>query len=51
MAAHLNPVGPDQRQDDGANAFRRATKYLSGMSKEIIKPKKKRLKNKNKSSK
>lgn len=51
MTSHLNPVGPDQRQDDGANAFKRATKYLSGMSKEIIKPKKvKRLKKKKKSS-
>lgn len=51
MAAHLNPIGPDQRQDDGANAFKRATKYLSGMSKEVLKPKKiKRLKKKKKSS-
>jgi hypothetical protein len=50
MAAHLNPAGPDQRQDDRANAFRRATNYLSGVSKEILKPKR-RIKRKKKSSK
>lgn len=41
MTAHLNPQGPDQRQDPGANAFRRATKYLTKTSEEIIKPRKK----------
>jgi hypothetical protein len=40
MTAHLNPQGPDQRQDPGANAFRRATKYLAQTSKEIVKKKK-----------
>jgi len=50
MAAHLNPQGPDQRQDDAANARKRATKYLVGMSKEILKPRKK-VKRKIKSSK
>lgn len=51
MAAHLNPTGPDQRQDDRANAFRRATNYLSGVSKEILKPKRRIKRKKKKSSK
>ncbi len=36
MTGHLYPQGPDQRQDDGANAFRRATKYLAKNSEEIV---------------
>jgi hypothetical protein len=44
MAAQLNPQGPDQRQDDFANQFKRQTKYLTKTSKEILgknkKPKK-----------
>ena len=50
MAAHLNPQGPDQRQDDGANSFRRATNYLTKTSEEIV-GKKKRKKDIRKSSK
>ena len=44
MTAHLYPEGQDQRQDDGANAFRRATKYLSKTSKDIMKDKKSKKK-------
>ena len=42
MTGHLYPQGPDQRQDDEANSFRRATKYLVQTSKEIIKKKKRK---------
>jgi hypothetical protein len=41
MAAQLNPQGPDQRQDDYANQFKRQTKYLTKTSKEILGNKKK----------
>lgn len=41
MAAQLNPQGPDQRQDDFANQFKRQTKYLTKTSKEILGKKKK----------
>jgi hypothetical protein len=44
MAAQLNPQGPDQRQDDFANQFKRQTKYLTKTSKEILGDKKKRKK-------
>jgi len=45
MAGHLNPQGPDQRQDDGANAFKRATNYLVKNSNDILgKPKKRKKK-------
>jgi hypothetical protein len=44
MTGQLNPQGPDQRQDDYANQFKRQTKYLTKTSKEILgnrkKPKK-----------
>jgi hypothetical protein len=40
MAAQLNPQGPDQRQDDYANQFKRQTKYLTKTSKEILGDKK-----------
>ena len=36
MAAQLNPQGPDQRQDDFANQFKRQTKYLTKTSKTCI---------------
>ena len=42
MTSHLYPQGQDQRQDDGANAFKRATKYLSKTSKDVLKDKKKK---------
>ncbi len=42
MTGHLYPQGPDQRQDDAANSFKRATKYLAKTSKEILKNKKKK---------
>lgn len=44
MTAHLYPEGQAQRQDDGSNAFRRATKYLSKTSKDIMKDKKSKKK-------
>ena len=44
MAAQLNPQGPDQRQDDFANQFKRQTKYLTKTSKDILGDKKKRKK-------
>lgn len=45
MAAQLNPQGPDQRQDDFANQFKRQTKYLTKTSKDILgKNKKKKIK-------
>ena len=44
MAAHLNPVGPDQRQDDYANQFKRQTKYLAKTSKDILGDKKRKKK-------
>lgn len=44
MTGHLYPQGPDQRQDDGANALKRATKYLSKTSKDILGSKKKKTK-------
>ncbi len=50
MAGHLNPQGPDQRQDDGANSFKRATNYLTKTSEDIL-GKKKRKKDIKKSSK
>lgn len=44
MAAQLNPQGPDQRQDDFANQFKRQTKYLTKTSKDILgKNKKKKI--------
>lgn len=46
MTGQLYPQGPDQRQDDYANQFKRQTKYLTKTSKEILgskKRKKKRL--------
>jgi len=36
MTGHLYPEGPDQRQDDFANQFKRQTKYLAKTSKEIL---------------
>lgn len=50
MTGHLYPQGPDQRQNDGANAFRRATNYLTKKSEDIL-GKKKRKKISKKSSK
>lgn len=44
MTGQLNPQGPDQRQDDFANQFKRQTKYLTKTSKEILDDKKKRKK-------
>ena len=44
MAAQLNPQGPDQRQDDFANQFKRQTQYLAKTSKDILGDKKKRKK-------
>lgn len=44
MAAQLNPVTQDQRQDDYANQFKRQTKYLTQTSKEILGNKKKKRK-------
>jgi hypothetical protein len=44
MAAQLNPQGPDQRQDDFANQFKRQTKYLSKTSKDILGNKKRKKK-------
>ena len=44
MAAQLNPQGPDQRQDDFANQFKRQTEYLTKTSKDILgKNKKKKI--------
>ena len=42
MTGHLYPQGPDQRQDDKANAVKRATKYLTKTSKDILGKKKKK---------
>ena len=36
MAGQLNPQGPDQRQDDFANQFKRQTRYLTKTSKDIL---------------
>ena len=44
MAAQLNPQGPDQRQDDFANQFKRQTKYLAKTSKDILGNKKRKKK-------
>lgn len=44
MAAQLNPQGPDQRQDDFANQFKRQTKYLAKTSKDILGGKKSKKK-------
>jgi hypothetical protein len=44
MAAQLNPQGPDQRQDDFANQFKRQTKYLTKTSKDILGNKKRKKK-------
>lgn len=44
MAAQLNPVSQDQRQDDWANQFKRQTKYLSKTSKEVVSGKKRKNK-------
>ena len=44
MAAQLNPQGPDQRQDDFANQFKRQTKYLAKTSKDILGDKKRKKK-------
>lgn len=43
MTGRLYPQGEDQRQDDFANQFKRQTKYLTNMSKDIVK-KKRRIK-------
>ena len=42
MTSKLYPQGPDQRQDDYANQFKRQTKYLTKTSKDILKPKKRK---------
>jgi len=44
MAAQLNPQGPEQRQDDFANQFKRQTKYLAKTSKDILGGKKSKKK-------
>jgi hypothetical protein len=44
MAAQLNPQGPDQRQDDFDNQFKRQTKYLAKTSKDILGGKKSKKK-------
>lgn len=46
MTGHLYPQGPDQRQDDNANMFKRSVKYLTKTSKDTFegKKKKKRIK-------
>jgi hypothetical protein len=44
MAAQLNPQGPDQRQDDFDNQFKRQTKYLAKTSKDILGAKKSKKK-------
>jgi hypothetical protein len=44
MTGQLYPQGPDQRQDDFANQFKRQTKYLTKTSKEILGDKKKKKK-------
>lgn len=36
MTGQLYPEGPDQRQDDYANQFKRRTKYLSKTSKDLL---------------
>jgi len=36
MTGQLYPQGPDQRQDDYANQFKRQTKYLAKKSKEVL---------------
>jgi hypothetical protein len=45
MTDHLYPPGPDQRQDDYANLHKRSVKYLTKISKDTLKKKKKRKKN------
>ena len=40
MTGHLYPQGPDQRQVDFANEFKRKTKYLSKTSKDLLGKKK-----------
>ena len=42
MTGHLYPQGPDQRQDDKANAVKRATNYFTKTSKDILGKKKKK---------
>jgi len=44
MTGQLYPQGPDQRQDDFANQFKRQTKYLTKTSKEILGDKKRKKK-------
>lgn len=44
MTDQLYPKGPDQRQDDNANMFKRSVKYLTNTSKDILKDKKKKKK-------
>lgn len=42
MTGHLNPQGPDRRQDDAYNSFKRATDYLTKNSEEIVGRKKRK---------
>lgn len=42
MTGHLYPQGPDQRQDDNANMFKRSVKYLTKTSKDTFKGRKKK---------
>lgn len=44
MSGHLNPQGPDQRQDDWASQKKRQTEYLAKMSKEVLGKKRKKIK-------
>jgi hypothetical protein len=44
MTGQLNPQGPDQRQDDFANQFKRQTNYLAKTSKDILGGKKRKKK-------